>query len=304
MRVVGEKGVGLLCGWSVLRGWFFFFGGAGGRVFVLGMLGKVELNESRLLEDEEESGRFRRRSVSRFQGRDGWLFRLRSGGCDVPFLILLAVLMVTAVFFVGIRHKGVELSIEQMAELERRVNVFANSTVYVYEVQKPENLLSTFAPEDWAQVAKDVDYVAFVYDDIYEFMTEQWISTAQKSLDQSPIPGFGIALFDCGCIVPSVYFENVAIRFNGAECILLPGFIFEKEFVFWVESKLDIPCKRRSQVLGTKYIETHSQDLETVQEHFAELLQIMQLQYRDSLDRRIGRRKSIKNYKKLHYGVS
>mmetsp|Transcript_1927 Transcript_1927/g.5782 ORF Transcript_1927/g.5782 Transcript_1927/m.5782 type:complete len:272 (-) Transcript_1927:264-1079(-) len=270
------------------------------------MVGRVHLNEDWDVDGGDERGAskvYRRGgSLSKFRARAPLLTRLRASGYDVPFLILLAVIVVTGFFFVGIRKKGVELTIDQMAEYQRRVKSFSNTTLYISELDKTEGILNNLIAVDWAEVAKDVAFVAFIYGDLAEQASETWADEIVKALERSPIPGFGIVLFQCGCIVPNSYFEFFDVRFERAECLLLPGFIFPKEFVFWADVQLETSCRSRDAYLQQKVIAENREEIESTRERFAELAESVRRQLQDEKTRR--KRNSVKQYKRLHSGIA
>eukprot|EP00188_Purpureofilum_apyrenoidigerum_P000238 Plantae.Rhodophyta-Purpureofilum_apyrenoidigerum.ctg10962.p1 GENE.Plantae.Rhodophyta-Purpureofilum_apyrenoidigerum.ctg10962~~Plantae.Rhodophyta-Purpureofilum_apyrenoidigerum.ctg10962.p1 ORF type:complete len:272 (+),score=45.29 Plantae.Rhodophyta-Purpureofilum_apyrenoidigerum.ctg10962:154-969(+) len=270
------------------------------------MGGRVHLNEDWDVDgsDDGASLRANRRagSMGKFGARTPLVTRLRASGQDVPFLILLTVIIVTGIFFVGIRKKGVELSIDQMAEYQRRVKSFSNTTIYVSEFDKTEGILNNLAALDWAEVAKDVAFVAFTYEDFGEQISETWLHKMLEVLNESPVPGFGIILFQCGCIVPNSYFEFFDVRFDRAECLLLPGFIFPKEFVFWVNAKIAGGCAGRDAYLKQKLLVEHRDDIEATRERFTEFTESVRRQLRD--EKNWGERKGVKQYRKLHSGIS
>uniref|UniRef100_A0A7S3A224 Uncharacterized protein n=1 Tax=Rhodosorus marinus TaxID=101924 RepID=A0A7S3A224_9RHOD len=262
------------------------------------MVSRSKLNENwQDFDDEDRQSRALRdsRRGSRFQARAPVVERIR--GWDNRLLLIIVVLVVTAVFFSGIRNTGVELTIEQLAELERRVSVFHNTSIYAYDVNKSEGLLSMFTPAEWAETAKDVDYVAFVYDDVFEAMNQRWIGHVHRALAKSIFPGFGIALFSCGCIVPSIYFEYASPRFDGAECMALPAFVFDSDFIFWIKEPLGVPCHKREGLLETSVLEHYEAELETAKENFAELLDELRERQRESTAKGSGRHPTLSHIK-------
>ncbi|KAA8491206.1 hypothetical protein FVE85_9501 [Porphyridium purpureum] len=95
------------------------------------------------------------------------------------------------------------------------------------------SLLHTLSSEQWAAVAREVDLVALVYGDGVR-IDESLVRQMHALLRSSPVRGFGIVMFPCGCALSNAYFESVPIRMAGAaECFFLPGFVLEHEFVFW-----------------------------------------------------------------------
>lgn len=189
---------------------------------------------------------------------------------DAAFFWLILVFLVTVVMFLNLRDRHIELSPSQIAEYERRTQSLANSTVYIVEVHRPEGLLSNLAPKDWLRVASNVDYVAFVYDDLPVFLADDWIAKAEKILHDDEHPaahrikeGIGIVLFPCGCILPNVYFGVVEQRLGGMECVLLPGWVLPHEDVHWLPDGLDKQplCKRQKRVVGSRVVYEYATQL-------------------------------------------
>ncbi|KAK1860803.1 hypothetical protein I4F81_003390 [Pyropia yezoensis] len=48
-----------------------------------------------------------------------------------------------------------------------------------------------------------------------------------------------MALFPCGCVIPSAYFAAVDVRMGGRECTLLPGYVFPAPRVAWAVAAAD-----------------------------------------------------------------
>jgi hypothetical protein len=81
--------------------------------------------------------------------------------------VVLAVVIVTAVFYSAIRRHDVELTFDQLSEFERHVQSFGNKTVYVVNPNRVDSVLSSLSHDDWTKVSSKIDYVAFVYDDAF-----------------------------------------------------------------------------------------------------------------------------------------
>jgi hypothetical protein len=190
---------------------------------------------------------------------------------DAAFFWLLLVFLVTVVSFLNLRGSHVELNPSQIAEYERRTQVLANSTVYIVEVHRPEGLLSKLKPEDWDRVSKAVDFVAFVFDDLAAFLSDDWIARAETVLRDQSLPhgmrvqqGLGILLFQCGCIIPNAYFRKVAPRLGGMECILLPGWVLPHQDVHWmpdIETEPKMQCKRQRRMAASQVVREYASEL-------------------------------------------
>ncbi|GAB0494958.1 hypothetical protein MMPV_006255 [Pyropia vietnamensis] len=48
-----------------------------------------------------------------------------------------------------------------------------------------------------------------------------------------------MALFPCGCVIPSAYFAAVDVRMGGRECTLLPGYVLPAPRVAWAAAAAD-----------------------------------------------------------------
>ncbi len=186
----------------------------------------------------------------------------------------------TVLAFFSLRPKHIALNAAQIAEYERRTQFLSNSTVYIIEVGRPENLLSKISPANWQQVSSGIDFVAFVFDDLQLFLTENWVDLAEAALRDPAKPhfnramrGVGIALFPCGCVIPNEYFVRVKERLGGLECTLLPGWVLDNEDVHWldVSDPSTKRCKRRSQFLESRVARTHAASLQAIRKSVAEI---------------------------------
>eukprot|EP00172_Hildenbrandia_rubra_P000785 Plantae.Rhodophyta-Hildenbrandia_rubra.ctg1443.p1 GENE.Plantae.Rhodophyta-Hildenbrandia_rubra.ctg1443~~Plantae.Rhodophyta-Hildenbrandia_rubra.ctg1443.p1 ORF type:complete len:286 (-),score=60.26 Plantae.Rhodophyta-Hildenbrandia_rubra.ctg1443:1369-2226(-) len=185
---------------------------------------------------------------------------------DAPFFWLLVALLATfIIFFSLLRGHHISLNSEQVAEFEKRYQVLSNSSVYIVEVKRAEKLLSKFSVGMWNVISKDVEFVAFVYDDLPLFLVDEWVMKAEGILKGSRRKesemGVGIVLFGCGCVVPNRLFRMVEWRLDGLECLLLPGFVLDKEDVHWIDSEVGGRCKRRKEVLRSGGLHKYAQVL-------------------------------------------
>lgn len=187
---------------------------------------------------------------------------------DSAFFWLLLVFLITVFTFLSLRERHVELDPRQVAEYERRTQLLANSTIYIVEVGKPEGLLSTLSPTDWARISSEIDYVSFIFDDPLS-LTDEWVAAAETALGQHAKRvrcGIGMALFPCGCLVPNAYFGRVAQRLGGFECILLPGWVLAHEDVHWLQAaeKTSDSCKRREAMLAARMTARYRNELAAI----------------------------------------
>lgn len=193
---------------------------------------------------------------------------------DAAFFWLLLVALVTVGCFLALREPHVELNPKQIAEYERRTQTLSNSTVYIVEVHRPEGLLSALSPDDWARVSRGIDYVAYVYDDLPAFLSDDWMSSAERILSDPASShgarfrsGLGILLFPCGCILPSAYFRSVSQRLGGMECLLLPGWVLPHGDVHWLadDEKAGTggmqTCVRQKRISAGKVVAEYAAEL-------------------------------------------
>lgn len=193
---------------------------------------------------------------------------------DAAFFWLLLVFLVTVVSFLNLRGSHVALSPSQIAEYEHRTQALANSTVYIVEVHKPEGLLSKVSLDDWTRISQNIDYVAFVFDDMPAFLADDWVARAERVLSNPSLPhadrvraGLGIMLFPCGCLLPNSYFRAVGTRLGGMECILLPGWVLPQEDVHWIpdlDSDMNAPCKRQKRILASRVVSEFRAELASI----------------------------------------
>lgn len=189
-----------------------------------------------------------------------------------PILFVTAVLIVSAIYYFAIAHHNVELSFDQLSAFERQVTTIGNRSLYVVEPPRYDEIFTTLPMHVWAKLSSRIDYVAFVYDDLYSVMNSAWLRRVAQSFDSTSPKGYGIVLFSCGCVVPNIVFTRTKTRFNGSECTMLPGFVVGNEAVRFLDVKLpDGRCKRRDQVLRSKWYEDNVWKLEDARREHAEL---------------------------------
>lgn len=167
---------------------------------------------------------------------------------DSAFFWLLLAFLITTFTFLSLRDHH-SLDPAQLAEYERRTQTLSNSTVYIVEATRPETLLSKLKAEEWRRIGRDIDLVAIVFDDLPLFLTDDWIATAERTMDTQRLQ---IGIFRCGCILPSRYFELTDIRMDGYECVLLPGFVLDDSDVKWMDIDEGKECRGRDAVLSTR----------------------------------------------------
>lgn len=167
---------------------------------------------------------------------------------DSAFFWLLLAFLITTFTFLSLRDHH-SLDPAQLAEYERRTQSLSNSTVYIVEATRPETLLSRLKAVEWQRIGRDIDLVAIVFDDLPLFLTDDWISTAERTMDRTRLQ---IGLFRCGCILPSRYFELTDVRMDGYECVLLPGFVLDDVDVKWMDITEGQDCRGRDAVLNAR----------------------------------------------------
>lgn len=193
---------------------------------------------------------------------------------DTAFFWLLLVFLLTVFAFLSLRDPHIQLNPHQVAEYERRSQFLSNSTVYIVEVNRPEGLLQKLSAKDWARISSDIDFVAFVFDDLPLFLTDDWVAAAERALLDRSLPsasrvaaGIGIALFPCGCVLPNAYFTRVDHRLGGYECLLLPGWVLPHEDVHWLDVRDETApesCRRRDGVLAARLTARYRKELKEI----------------------------------------
>lgn len=230
----------------------------------------------RFLDSSRRSGGASRSSILRdTSGR-----ALKRLDLDAAFFWLILVFLLTVLAFFSLRPPHVALDARQMAEYERRTQFLANSTVYIVEVGRPENLLSKLPAANWQRVSRTIDFVAFVFDDLQLFLTDNWVEQAEVALRDPSKPhasrvanGLGVGLFPCGCVLPNEWFVRVKERLDGLECTLLPGWVLDSEDVHWldVSDPSAKRCKRRSHALDVRAARTHAASLQAIRKRVLEI---------------------------------
>lgn len=167
-----------------------------------------------------------------------------------------------------------QLNPNQVAEYERRSQFLSNSTVYIVEVARPEGLLTKLSADDWTKISADIDFVAFVFDDLPLFLTDDWVAAAEHVLLDRSLAhasrveaGVGVALFPCGCVIPNEYFRQVDVRLDGYECLLLPGWVLPHEDVHWLDVRDSVApetCRRREGVLAARMAARYRKELKEI----------------------------------------
>lgn len=175
-----------------------------------------------------------------------------------------AVLIFTCVYFIAIRQHNIELSFDQLSAFERRVQTVGNYSIYVVEADATDDVLATLPKEDWGKVANRIDFVAFVYGEVSGLIGGvRWMAEVAKVFKEKLGRSYGIVLFECGCVVPNLVFKMTKTRFQGAECMMLPGFIMGKEAVRFVKSGTEgRMCMKRDAVLGGGWYNEHAWKLQ------------------------------------------
>lgn len=175
-----------------------------------------------------------------------------------------AVLIFTCIYFIAIRQHNVELSFDQLSAFERRVQNVGNYSIYVVEAGAKDDVLATLPREDWGKVANRVDFVAFVYGEVSGLIGgARWMEKVAKVFKVGMGRAYGIVLFECGCVVPNLVFKMTKTRFQGAECMMLPGFVMDKEAVRFVKSGMEgRKCLKRDAMLGGGWYNEHAWKLQ------------------------------------------
>lgn len=204
----------------------------------------------------------KRRHLRKHANSNAWLAAL-----------LAATFLTTAVYFVAIRRHNVDLSFDQLSHFERQKQAIGNNTVYFSEQPASVDLLTTLSREDWTKISRKIDLVAFVFDDMYLYtMSKVWVREVSRAFARFEPVGFGIALFPCGCVVPNSIFTWSNVRFRGLECAMLPGFVFPKEHVYWVNDTVSAAqCRGRKSMHPERWYEDNEYKLERARAEFSNL---------------------------------
>lgn len=191
--------------------------------------------ESWMAMKQHRQGRGRVRSTAYsgyLRGVRRWLY---------PTICALGVSLTTCLYYFAIRAHNVELSFDQQLALERQTQVLANHTVYVTSGSGGE-LLEALAPLDWGKVSKRVEWVFFTR----ASPSAPLVAAVANAFRTFRPPGLGIVQFSCGCAIPNAYVRRTRVRFSGAECLMLPGFVFPSAHVAWVDSQSSVSCTNRA----------------------------------------------------------
>ncbi|GJQ12810.1 hypothetical protein GpartN1_g4601.t1 [Galdieria partita] len=158
------------------------------------------------------------------------------------FAVYISVICVVVCIFLVVRVTTKNKSDVDWLQVEKKlrfVDSRFNASVYVIDLSEdlknsPFFKLSRTA---WSKFAMNrIDYIAFFYKEPPFLVSTKYFYHALESLENSRIPGFGIALSTCGCIVPSSILEHLETSFQGLECLALPGFVVDKELIVWFDS--------------------------------------------------------------------
>lgn len=106
------------------------------------------------------------------------------------------------------------------------------------------------------KISGEIDYVAYVFDDLPLFLTDGWVRRAEESFAEGMErvrKGLGVAVFECGCLIPNEYFKRVDVRLKGLECMMLPGWVLGKDDVYWIGGDWGrSACKGREEMLDER----------------------------------------------------
>ncbi|PXF44143.1 hypothetical protein BWQ96_06116 [Gracilariopsis chorda] len=190
-----------------------------------------------------------------------------------PVLSLVTVIVVTAVYYTAIRSHDVELSFDQLSAFERQVTTLGNRSIYVCSGGNAKDMIYSLHRYEWEKVASKIDFVAFVYDEVYRMrLNSAWVEAVAGLLRESKPNGYGVVLFSCGCIIPNVVFQRTEVRFGGYECMMLPGFVMSHEFVHFEELAAQrTPCRKRERITKSNWYEENSFKIEEARREHEEL---------------------------------
>lgn len=202
----------------------------------------------------------------------------------------IATCLTTVVYFVAIRRHNVDLSFDQLSKFERQKQEIGDYAAYFSEQPAAADLLTTLSREDWAKISRKIDLVAFVFDDMYMYSSNAaWTTEVAGVFGKNSTfdpPGFGMALFPCGCVIPNTVFTWSANRFHGLECAMLPGFVFPKEHVYWVNDTASASvCKGRKSMHPERWYEDNEWKLGTARADFVNLKETLRAKRAHELSR-------------------
>lgn len=182
---------------------------------------------------------------------------------------MCAIVIFSIVYFVAIRHHSVELSFDQLSAFERQVHTVGNHSLYAVEMGAKDDVLASLPNDDWAKVAGRIDYVAYMYEDVVRGMASMsWVDPLVTQFETRLTKGYGIMLFECGCLIPNVVFRETRTRFQGAECMMLPGFVMAKDVVKFATVATHAKCQTREARLAAAWYSEHAWKLgEARREH-------------------------------------
>lgn len=110
-----------------------------------------------------------------------------------PFLYLLTLVGITALYYSAITSREVSLSFEQLSAFERSVFTFANTSVYTSTIGSDDKVLGRLSAEEWAKAAAgSVGVVALLYAPVHEVMAADtggggaWMAAALAAMAAPP----------------------------------------------------------------------------------------------------------------------
>lgn len=222
--------------------------------------------------------------------------RLPGGGMTrlplAAIAVVLGTIVLTVVYYVAIRQQDVQLSFEQLTEFESHVQSAGNLSSYVVELPRrhgEELLVTALSASDWRKLSerRRIDFITFLYDDVDTMPpASTWLPHVAHRFSTDVVPtGYGVVLFHCGCIIPNVMFTRIQSRFDGYECVMLPGLVVPNNAVAFVnitelagsqqppqqQQQEQLPCARRNSVLSFKWYENFAWKLQKAREEHESL---------------------------------
>lgn len=189
-----------------------------------------------------------------------------------PLLTLLVTALITAVYYFAIQAHNVELSFDQLSAFERQVSTVGNNSLYIVEPPRHDDILTSLSKHDWAKLSSRIDYVIFVYDDMYASVDASWLHHVSDSFGAMSPKGYGLILFSCGCIIPNIVFAATQTRFDGFECTMLPGFVIASQSVAFIDIHLpNARCNNRDAILESPWYETNAWKLDNARREHEQL---------------------------------
>lgn len=190
----------------------------------------------------------------------------------IPFLrkyasVLLpitATLVLTIIYLNAMESHKTELSFAELSSLERQTSGVGNTSVYAIKVGDGSDVLYGLTRTDWISASTGIGFVGWGYGELNGDVWEKIGKSISNVLN-----GYGIVLFECGCVIRNEMMKKTGIRFGGGECVMLPGFIIEKMDVRFVKLGIECDEREREKMLGGEWYKEWMWKLEEARNEFS-----------------------------------